>query len=58
MLFELLAQQVMVGRLSREPVAVLCQHHSNAPGRHEVPYTVHTRPLKARAALSGVLYFL
>jgi hypothetical protein len=31
----LAAQQIRVGRLSREPIAVLCQHHANAPGGHE-----------------------
>jgi hypothetical protein len=61
-LLELAAQQMRVGRLSREPIAVLCQHHANAPGGHEVLYTVHTGPLKAGLkagiALSGVYYLL
>src|SRR5215204_522088 len=54
-LLKLPPQQVMVGGLAGEPVAVLCQHHGGATSSHEVPHTVHTWPLKAGAALSGIL---
>jgi hypothetical protein len=30
----------------------------DASGRHEIPHTVHTWPLQAGAALSGVRYLL
>jgi hypothetical protein len=54
MLFELAAQQLVVGGLAGEPVAVLCQHHIDTTTRHEIPHTVHAGPLKAGAALSGI----
>src|SRR5215217_864145 len=37
---------------------ILCQHHGDAASSHEIPHTVHTWPLKACAALSGVYYLL
>ena len=58
MLLELLAEQVVVGGLAGEPVPVLCQHHGDAPGGHEVAHAVHAGPLQAGAALSGVLHLL
>jgi hypothetical protein len=54
MLLELPPQEVVVSRLTSEPIAVLCQHHGNIPGGQEVPHTVHAWPLKACAALSRV----
>src|SRR5215213_6747896 len=57
-LLELLAQPVVIGRLTGEAVPILCQHHGNAPGGHEVPHAVHTGALQAGSALSGVLHLL
>jgi hypothetical protein len=57
-LLELAPQEVGVGRLPAEAVAVLRQDHGHAPGGHEVPNAVHAGPLKACAPLSGVLYLL
>jgi len=37
---------------------VLSEHYGDAAGSYEVPYTVHTGPLKAGAALSRVYYLL
>ena len=45
-------------RLAGEAVAVLGQHHGDATGSHEVPHAVHTWPLQACAALTGVSYLL
>src|SRR5215208_7403238 len=58
MLLELPPQEVVIRWLTGEPIAVLCKHHRDAPGGHEIPHTVHTWPLKAGAALSGVYYLL
>jgi hypothetical protein len=58
MLLELATEQVMLRWLAGEAVPILCQHHRDAATGHEVSYTVHTRPLKACAALAGVLHFL
>src|SRR5215211_8966332 len=44
MLLKLLAQQVVIRRLTREAVPVLSEHQGDAPGGHEVPYTVHAWP--------------
>jgi hypothetical protein len=54
MLLELAAEKVMICRFAGESIAVLCKHHIDAPGGHEVPYTVHTWPLQAGATLAGV----
>jgi hypothetical protein len=43
----------VVSRLAGEPIAVLCKHYIDTT-RYEVANTVHTRPLKAGAALAGV----
>ena len=56
MLLELPVQQVI--RLAGEPTAVLCQHYIDATTRYEVPHAVHTWPLQACAALTGVYYLL
>src|SRR5215208_1569400 len=48
----------MVGRLAGYAVPVLCKHHGNAASGHQVTHTVHTWPLQACAALSGVYYLL
>src|SRR5215208_1940429 len=53
-LLELPPEEVMIGRLAGEPIAVLCQHHIDTTTRYEVPHPVHVDPLKAGAALSGV----
>ena len=37
-----------------DPFTNVCQHHEDAADGHQVPHTVHTRPLQAGAALSGV----
>src|SRR5215208_4561976 len=58
MLLELTAEKVMIGRLAGNAIPILRQHHGNAPSGHEVPHTVHTWPLKAGAALSGIYYLL
>ena len=51
---ELAAEEVVIGRLAGEPIAVLCEHHIDTASGHEVPHAVHARPLQACAALSGV----
>ena len=48
----------MIRGLAGESVPILRQHHIDTTTRYEVTHTVHTRPLKARAALSGVYYLL
>jgi len=58
MLLELAPEKVMVGGLAGEPITVLGQHHIDTTTRYEFPHTVHTWPLQAGAALSGVYYFL
>jgi len=57
-LFELTPEEVMVGGPAGDAVSVLCQDHRNATSGHEVPHAVHTWPLKACAALTGVYYLL
>ena len=57
-LLELPAEEVVVGGLAGEAVAVLCQHHMDTSGGHKIPHAVHAWPLKAGAALSGVCYLL
>src|SRR5215213_2066558 len=49
-LLELPAKQVMVCGLPGEAVPVLRQHHGDAAGGHEVPYTVHTGALQRCSA--------
>src|SRR5215208_5788997 len=53
MLLELPPEKVMVGWLTRETVPVLSEHYRDSTCSHQVPYTVHTWPLQAGAALSG-----
>src|SRR5215217_6688785 len=53
---ELPPQQVVIGGLAGEAVPILCQHHIDTTTGYQVPHTVHTGPLKAGAALSGVRY--
>src|SRR5215207_1953696 len=48
----------MVGRLTSKAVPVLRQDHRNAVRGHQVPHAVHTWPLQACPALSGVGYLL
>jgi hypothetical protein len=48
----------MVGWLASEAVPILGEHHRNATSGHQVPNSVHTRPLQARTALARVLYLL
>jgi len=57
-LLELPPQQVMVSRLAGEAVPILGQHHIDTTTRHQVPHTVHARPLQAGSALSRVLHLL
>src|SRR5215216_7306506 len=58
MLLELAPQEIGICGLAAETIPVLCQHHEDAATSHEVPHTVHARPLQARSALAGVLYLL
>src|SRR5829696_10121066 len=58
MLLELPPQEVGVGGFAAETVPVLCEHHIYIATGYKVPHTVHTWPLQAGAALSGVYYFL
>jgi hypothetical protein len=51
---ELPLEEVVVGRLAGDTVAVLGEHHGDAPGGHKVPHPVHARPLEAGPALAGV----
>jgi hypothetical protein len=55
---ELLPQQIQVRRFAAETVPVLCEDRRYSPGGHEIPHAVHTWPLQACTALSGVRYFL
>src|SRR5215210_1704618 len=48
----------MVSRLAGEAIPVLREYQRNTTGSHEIPHTVHTGPLQAGAALTGVLYLL
>src|SRR5215213_5142990 len=54
MLLELATEKIVIGRFAGEPIAVLCQNHIDTASGHEVPDTVHARPLKACATLSRV----
>jgi len=56
MLLELAPQEVGVGGFAAETVPVLRKHHGNAASGHQVPHAVHTWPLQASAALTGVYY--
>ena len=58
MLLELLLQEVMVGRHSRETVPILGQHYRDVPSSHEIPYPVYPRAFEARPALSWARYLL
>ena len=44
----------MVGRLTGKAVPILCQDHRDATSGHRVSHPVHSRPLEACSALSGV----
>jgi hypothetical protein len=57
-LLELTTQKIMVGRLSGNPIAILCQHNIDTASGHEVSHVVHAWPLKAGVALSGIYYLL
>jgi hypothetical protein len=57
-LLELAPEKVVIRRLAGEPIAVLRQHDIDTATRYEVPHAVHSRPLKACAALSGIYYLL
>jgi hypothetical protein len=57
-LLKLSTEEVVVGGLTGEAIAVLCQHHGDASGGYEIAHAVHAGPLQACAALAGVLYFL
>jgi hypothetical protein len=55
---KLLAQEIQVSRLAAKAVPILCQHHIDAPGGHEIPHTVEAGPLQRRPTLAGVYYLL
>jgi hypothetical protein len=57
-LLELPPQEIGIGGFAAEAVAVLSKHQGDATSRHKVAHAVHTWPLKACAALSGVYYLL
>src|SRR5215203_6777348 len=55
-LLELPPQEVVISWLAGEAVPILRQHHRYSATSHEVPHAVHAWPLKACAALPGVLH--
>jgi hypothetical protein len=58
MLLELASQEIGVGGFAAETVPILSEHHRDAASAHQVAHAIHTWPLKAGAALSGVYYLL
>src|SRR5215211_2373659 len=53
-LFELLAQQVVVGWLPGEPIPVLGEHQRDSALSHEGPYLVYPRSFQRDPTLPGI----